>query len=219
MPRDAAANHSVRTYTLDSFEALCFDKTPSGAPYREAIKRHTVDLATAYMADHPDMLARSPVAVVGVPRGGLATAEGLREIFSLKARHPGQVVLAESRIKQQAGSLYPEGLFERSSTLVIADGIIATGKTIIDHLRQVPPAWKGVVTVFANAAARMGIENIAQQAEQMPQDVKSAFGRVFEDSECKWVDLAGKKVYFVGMDCNIPDFGDHIAPSVPAPRR
>lgn len=168
------------------------------------------------LIDTDNRLAQGTIGIVAVPRGGIPTGNGLTSAFN-KAGMGNMLKRQDSEIKANPDKLYKKGLFSSVNTLVIADGIIGTGKTICDHLKQVPKDWNGMITVFANAASKMGIESVGEYAKKhIQQKVGGVTGRVFSDDECDWVDCGGKNVYFIGynedkkIDYKLPDFGDHI---------
>ena len=218
----SASSHNTapHIYPLNSFDDLCFGRTSAGPAYGEAVRKHSVELGEAYLQDFPHAVKNDTV-IVSIPRGGVLTAQGLKEVFTQSAAPGASINLVASRIKTAGQPLLQDVKFDDTSTLVICDGVVGTGKTIVDHMKAIPASWQGVVHVFANAASAMGLQAIATHAAQMPQDVSITAGRVFADDECEWVNCGGKNVYFVGynsakgLDYKLPDFGDHI--SAPAP--
>lgn len=212
-----AKSHRNKTsvFQLASFDQLCHGNVPQGPVYHQAIVDHARELTLLHTAANQNLSSES-IAVLYVPRGGLPTGEGV--VSGLRGQCKSAFLTA-SNIKTQPAQLYPAGVFDQASTLVIADGIIGTGKTIVDHLQQIPSDWKGKVEVVSNAASALGLKTIWTYATTMPQPVTCVTGRILMDDECEWVDFPNnKKVYFVGynkarnLDYKLPDFGDHIQP-------
>lgn len=216
----APSQTAAHIYPLNSFDDLCFGNTGPGPDYGQAVRKHSAELAGAYLQDFPQLL-QGNTTIISIPRGGVLTAQGLQEVFQTSAAAPSSVNIVTSHIKTAGASLLRDVDFGDTSTLIICDGVIGTGKTIVDHMKAIPPSWQGIVHVFANAASALGLKTITQHAAQIPQDVSITAGRVFADDECEWVNCGGKNVYFVGynaakgLDYKLPDFGDHI--SAPAP--
>lgn len=160
-------------------------------------------------------ITRGNAGIVSIPRGGVPTATGLNQACNELGLPSAQHC---SQIKTAPDSLFQPDMFSHISTLIIADGVIGTGKTICNHLAQVPAEWKGRVAVFSNAASKLGLKAIRKFAvNHVAQPVVGVAGHVFQDDECEWVDCDGKEVYFIGynksrgLDFQLPDFGDHIS--------
>lgn len=160
-------------------------------------------------------ITQGSAGIVSIPRGGVPTATGLNQACNEAGLPSAQHC---SQIKTAPDALFQPDMFSHISTLIIADGVIGTGKTICNHLAQVPAEWKGRVAVFSNAASKLGLKAIRKFAvNHMPQSVVGVAGHVFQDDECEWVDCGGKEVYFIGynksrgLDFQLPDFGDHIS--------
>lgn len=207
----------TKIYPHNSFDLLCYGNTPKGSAYRQAVKTHTVFFASAHLADNPAFLPDQMISIIAIPRGGMATADGLQEAFSKMTLEPDKIRMIVSQCKTISKDLYPKEIFEKTTSLVIADGIIGTGKTVIDHLKEIPREWKGTITIFANAAAEIGIESIRLHAVSMNQFIKIIVGRLFNEKECDWIISSHKKVYSLGynkeqkVDYQLPDFGDYFS--------
>lgn len=200
--------------SLSSFDALCHGNVPAGQQYYDAVKSHSKAMGQSYLTQNADQISDNTV-ILYIPRGGEPTGKGLRDAF-LEAAQPKNIQTRVSQTKTTPNQLYPDDTFRNASTLIIADGIIGTGKTIVDHLNQIPATWNGRIEIFANAASELGLRTIGAAIASVPQPVHGVIGRIFDDNECEWVDIPGKKVYFVGynkargLDYQLPDFGDHI---------
>lgn len=215
----ALKNGKFEIVDLSSFDFLCHGKVNPGSDYSTAIIEHSQDLGSSLLETDPALLEER-TAIISIPRGGAPTAEGVHAIFNRMAARSLHVI--DSNIKTAPESLYNTNMFNSISHVLIADGIIGTGKTVVQHLEQIPADWLGRVTIFSNAASQLGVDTIMDFAHSnLAQPVKGITGRVFGDDECEWVDCAGKNVYFVGynkarsIDYQLPDFGDHITPSQP----
>lgn len=205
---------STYVHTTTSFEALCHDNVPAGDAYNDAIQTHIADVANQ-QAKHDPIVQSGNIGILSIPRGGVPTAEGLSHKFTSLAKGKSTVELAHSRIKF-SNDLFPDKFFDDKKTVIIADGVIATGGTIVKHLEQIPASYEGNVYVFANATAQMGRQAISDSAASLQRRVKLVTGRIFTQNECEWFEFPDKKVYFVGyntankLDYKLPDFGDHI---------
>lgn len=215
MTKIAKSHHNqTKLFQLPSFDQLCHDNVPQGTAYHQAIIEHSREMVLLHAAGNQDIGSEN-IAVLYVPRGGLPTGEGVLSGLQNSCKN---AFLTASNIKTQPARLFPTGLFSQATTVIITDGIIGTGKTIVDHLQQIPQDWNGKVEVVSNAASELGLKAIWAQAAIMKQPVACVTGRILADDECEWVDFPGKKVYFVGynkargLDYKLPDFGDHIQP-------
>ncbi len=203
-------------YSHPSFDLLCHGKTEKGLAFGQAVKTHTIFFTLAYFKENTTDWSKQIVSIIAIPRGGMETAFGVRDAFSTAFdSNTIQVIISQCKTKQK--DLYPKETFEKTTSLVFADGIVATGKTIIDHLDDVPLGWKGTITVFANAAAKKGVEAISSYALSMNRQVQIVVGHLFNDEECDWINVEGKDVYLVGtnkahsVDYQLPNFGDYLS--------
>lgn len=213
MMPDQTFKSPIYSYELNSFNNLCFGNMSGGASYSAAIREHTIEAANVHFEKLPQTTA-APTAIISIPRGGVPTALAMHEAFTKASTQPLQVI--HSQIKTQPDNLLANADLNDCQQLIIVDGIIGTGSTIVNHMKAIPDNWKGTVQVFANAAAALGLKKIQEHAETMDNPVHIAVGKVFPDEECEWVNCDGKQVYFVGynsakqIDYKLPDFGDHI---------
>lgn len=210
----------VSLYQLPSFTALCHDNVAAGQAYETAIHEHTSEVFASFLKEQNSSSLQN-TGILSVPRGGVPTGVGLSKCFNQASMHSHMAHLAESSIKH-SDDLYPSGFFDEKDTIIIADGIIGTGTTIIRHLEQIPEDWQGKTIVFANATSELGIENIEKAAKELGRSTQLVTGRVFNHDECQWFEFPDKKVYFVGfndargVDYKLPDFGDQIIQPAPS---
>lgn len=196
-----------------SFEALCFNTTPKGNEYAEAIKQHSLDLFQSLAPS----LQTSSLLLVDIPRGGLATGDGIAS--GMQTHFRGATFRhIQSGIKTDSQSLFGNTMFDDIDTLIVADGVVGTGGTIVRHLHQIPQTWHGHVIVFTNACSELGEQSILRAAMAITQPTTLVTGRIFAERECQWQVFGDdKQVYFVGfnkengIDYALPDFGDHIS--------
>ncbi|GEM_PF-1529232 len=196
------------------YAELLGDKTPAGQAYWDAVFDHAKQITSvAFNLAASGMPAR--IGVIDIPRGGVPAGLGVVTALADKFEHI-EITNVSSRIKTDPANLYPEDFFDDIDMLVIADGIVATGGTILRHLEQIPEEWSGAVVVLGNAMARLGIDNINSYARENDLKIRIVTGHVYPESQCAYVDVGGKQVYFVGGDDGIPDFGEKVSPPAPA---
>lgn len=197
----------------ESLQPLMNNKTPFGPLYAQAIKSHASDVAFAISP----ILKQADVhhiAVVDIPRGGLPVGQ------ALKATLPAEGF--EVAVHHSLTKLSPERLYDPSvdwgkyDCLIIADGVIGSGKTIVSHIEQAPARLKDSIIVFSNVTSELGAKVIGERAERQ---IPFVTGMVIPERDCEWVKLdQDKLVYFIGynkarnVDYNLPDFGDAIQP-------
>jgi len=211
----ARALPHMTTYIIDdpgTYAPLLHDRTPEGPAYYNAVMEHT-----AAVLAHPGLIADAPgarVAIVDVPRGGVPVGEAAAKALSAAGLN---VTHASSQEKTDRDNLFPPAIdFSQTDVLVLADGIIGAGTTIIRHLAQIPADWKGEVRIVNNAAAQLGLDNIRAFAATQGREIRVVTGRVYAEEECAVVRFGDKEVYFVGKDDGIPDFGDKVSAAAPA---
>jgi MFS transporter, FHS family, glucose/mannose:H+ symporter len=145
--------------------------------------------------------------VIVFPRGGVATGVGAKlalrgfehHFFTVKM---SKGVLHEARL--------PETI-DQKSDVVLVDGIVATGNTLISYLDRLrsQQQWRGRLFVLSNLAAEEGIEALETYAKRHGIEFQIVTGAVIPVQDCAWKELGGgKKVYFVGVKQDIGDFGD-----------
>lgn len=211
------------TFTLEvrdsSFEKLLFDTVPDGKEYEDAIIANTKIIIENTRARLD--LTRKRIALIDIPRGGIPTGTAVEE--TLRADPTNNVSRFHSYTKINKPAPMPRQIdYSKTDSVVIADGVIATGGSIVEHIDNIPQGWSGNVTVLSNAAAEIGLKRIFEAFTN--RDFASTAlvtGHVFKEHECDWVECdGGKSVYFVGynkernFDCQLPDFGDKITPAV-----
>ncbi len=196
---------------------LLFGNSEPGQPYIDAILDHTASILSVDITAYKEEYESGTVAVVSIPRGGVPVGVATKEILEwartelhLSDLNP---ILVESNEKTDKANLFPAEVdFDAANTLILADGVVGTGSTIIRHMEQIPEGWQGTVKIVNNIAAQKGIDLIAEFAAQRRQKVKFITGKIYPEEECDYVDVGeGKLVYFVGMNDDVPDFGDHVS--------
>lgn len=204
-------------------EDLLHERIKPGGEYSEAVQRHTHFLTGVFMLEASGFSDYENAAIVGIPRGGIpvamavmSTMDAIKTRLDVASLSPAMYI---SQTKSNPDNLFPTNLhFETADTLILADGIIGTGKTIVDHMEQIPADWHGHVQVISNVTAQLGVDAITKAAEGKSFQTTLVTGKVYPEDECRWVEVdGGKNVYFVGADDGIPDFGDHVTPTAKIP--
>lgn len=171
-------------YRLDSFNELCHNRTIAGEPFERAIINNTIELTTAFNQDPRNTPVTGLAAVISIPRGGVPTAKGV--VCALEDVQACSPELITSNLKTDPDHLYPADLFDNLDTLIITDGVTASGKTIISHLSQIPETWSGRLMVLSNACSRLGANAIESWAERHNKsDLDLVTSRIFENDECE----------------------------------
>jgi len=201
------------SHNPESYIPLLHDNTAAGPDYFEAVERNCKQtLFNTFVKMQQKIDLDTPVAIVDVPRGGLPLSDAAATVFSKRAFTRS----FSSQIKTDAQNLFPAELdFTQTKHLVLADGIIGTGSTIVQHLDQIPQDWDGTVYIANNALAELGLEAICNAAEDRKFKMHIMTGRIYSKAECDYITFDnGKTVYFVGMADGIPDFGDKVTDSI-----
>jgi hypothetical protein len=157
------------------------------------------------------------VRVIDIPRGGQATGDGVFAALQNKIGAP--VFHSRSVYKDQTRQpLADIDDLNECSHLVLVDGIVSTGHTMIDHIMSLPEKWPGTLIVFSNGTTHVGSHNIRTLGKDRQLNLFQICNRLFSDDECDWVkNSEAKEAYFVGynkkngIDYKIPDFGDQLS--------
>lgn len=201
------------TIEKPSLENLLNDVTPIGSAYNNAVIQHAYDLAQEILPALFDQNSVSRVAIIDIPRGGVPCAEGVRMAC---ADLGAQTLSISSQCKSDASLLYnPATDWSNIDALILTDGVIGSGETIIKHFEQLPEEHKAKTILLSNVSSELGAKNIGSALGS----ITSLFtGMVIPEADCQWMQFPEKSVYFIGyneargIDLKLPDFGDAIQP-------
>lgn len=194
-------------------DLLAVPNERGGAEFREVLRGFGKVLARELMmvAD----FGQRPT-VIAVPRGGILVGRG---VMDAAAADSSLIISNSGKHRDTQEPVLPKNLsaiLTKSTGVIIADGIIGRGNTIIEHLRAVfanmPYGWDGSIAVLSAIASAPGLQAIREEFS----DVKMSFitGRVVPENDCGFVNFGTQEdpkwVYFVGKSLNIGDFGDMV---------
>ena len=183
-------------------ERILTDK--GGEGFREDSFWHayfiTVSLKNQFKLENPSMIA--------FPRGGVATGVGARRAFKNEVFKFKMLPFSKKGLEKER----PLPELEKHTDLILIDGVIATGSTILSYLASVAkhyPDWQGRLFIVSNMAAEVGITNLKNKTQDLGLELTClATGYVVPAEECAWKEIDDKRIYFVGVSKNIGDFGD-----------
>lgn len=206
------------------------DVVKPGPAFLRAVGDHTRRTLLEAVAEQQLPQGASRIAVVDIPRGAMATS--LSTASFLAGYYAGaEVRRYASNIKDidaTAKTLLPaEMVAWNPDLIVIADGVIASGGSIIRHLEAVAETHQGApqVLVVANVLASQGQKALAESAGNygLHNRFSIVSGLTLPEDQSTWMTFeGGKQVLFVGynpdqqLDLKIPDFGDYTVPHAPA---
>jgi len=186
-------------------ERILTDK--GGEGFREDSFWHaysiTASLKTQFQLENPSMIA--------FPRGGVATGVGARRAFKNEPFKFKMLPFSQKGLEKER----PLPELAEHTDLILIDGVIATGSTLLSYLENVEkhyPNWQGRLFIVSNMAAEVGINNIKKKTKTLGLELSClATGYVVPPDECAWKKIANKRIYFVGVSKNIGDFGDMMS--------
>lgn len=189
----------------------------AGLGYVDLIKDHGKTLIAA--AQTTLDIPAGKIVIVDIPRGGVPLGD-VAEDHLKSAFANSDVLRISSNTKHSPAQLFPENFGEEKiDWLVLTDGVVGSGATIISHLEQAPLHRIGGIALISNITSEFGAKAIASYANQNGRDLEHFTGVVVGEEYCCWQEMdSGKRVYYVGynpntgLDLGVPDFGDAIQP-------
>lgn len=207
------AGTNCLTISKKSIEDLLYERVPHGPDYHAAIIAHAQDIATDLMPALTFRDQPTKIAIVEIPRGGVPCAEGVKLAFDNMGYDTD---IISSRCKSDTSALFDADMdWGQYQGVILTDGVIGSGKTIVQHLEQIPEALQEHTIVFANVTSALGARTIAESA---PAKAVLVTGLLLPEEDCQWMQFPDKSVYFIGyneergVDLKLPDFGDAIQP-------
>ncbi|MCA9837040.1 MAG: hypothetical protein KC422_08995 [Trueperaceae bacterium] len=146
--------------------------------------------------------------VISFPRGGVATGVGVKRAFKGIKHQFTTLPFGKHGLDQTL----PLVDLDEKTDLILVDGVIATGSTLIRYLqlvREKNPHWQGRLFIISNMAAEFGYETLIGFCKEYGLELCClATGYLVPPTECIWKEIGGKRIYFVGVSQSIGDFGD-----------
>ena len=194
-------------------EQLAVPSERGGAEFRKSLRVFGNILAEVLMREAN--LGQRPT-VIAVPRGGIPVGYGIK---AASAADSSLIISNSGKHRDPQEPVLPENLSKiltSSTGVIIADGIIGRGDTIIEHLRAVlanmPDGWDGSIAVLSAIASAPGLQAIRKEFGGV--EMSFITGRVVPEDDCGPVNFGTQEqpkwVYFVGKSLNIGDFGDMV---------
>jgi uracil phosphoribosyltransferase len=213
---ETAGSMTVFEMRAPSFSHIYLRNTESGQPIRDALYKHTQDVMER-CTTLDEVVKSKNVTVLDIPRGGVPSAIGavdyMQENMSLSSlKH------LSSQIKTAPNDLFPDNMnFANVDILLMVDAVVATGKTICDHLDQIPESFTGKIVLLSNATAEKGIKAFNDALHSNGLEGFHVTGGIIADKDCVLKVVDGKEVYIVGLG----DIGEAVSvdPGQPAPRQ
>ena len=176
-----------------------------GEMFRQNTFWHAYAVATALL----EQFKFNTPTLISFPRGGVATGLACQLAFREQEHHFFTFPFGETGMKE---NLAVPPSISATSDVVLVDGVIATGSTLMNYLEKIirsVKGWQGRLFVISNMAAERGINTIKTYSQTRGVPLACiATGWLIPAEECEWKVLDGKRVYFVGVKESIGDFGD-----------
>lgn len=195
---------------------LMGNNTTHGRDFADALFEHGRNLTSKAIQDI-NLPSDPEVAIVDIPRGGVPLGLAVAAEFRDQLGDKSNIRHASSQIKTTPDNLIPDSIRSQyADMLVLVDGVVGSGKTVIDHLKQIDKSQYGSVVLISSISSEYGARSVSQYARENGFNFEHITGLIVPESQCCWQNLGGKQVYFVGynpdtgLDLGIPDFGDAV---------
>ena len=181
--RQADATDGVVVVSHPLAEQLAVPNERGGAEFRKALHEFGTILADELkkVAD----FGQRPT-VIAVPRGGIPVGYGIK---AASAADSSLIISNSGKHRDPKEPVLPENLstiLTKSTGVIIADGIIGRGDTIIEHLRAVlanmPDGWDGSIAVLSAIASAPGLQAIRKEFGGV--EMSFITGRVVPEEDC-----------------------------------
>jgi len=203
---DSVGSAVVFEMKASSFSKIYLKNTESGQPIRDALYKHIQDVLELSTTVKESVSGKN-VVVFDIPRGGVPSADAAFDYFQ-NSTSAASIQHISSQLKTLPDNLFPENMnFANTDTLIIVDAVVATGKTICDHLDQVPDSFTGKVILLSNATAEKGVCAFNDSLNANGLSGFHVTGGIIADKDCIMKVIDGKQVYIVGLG----DIGDAVS--------
>lgn len=182
----------------------------TGFRYRAVAQEYAAKQMTALLVSETIQLGDS-VLLVDIPRGGLPYGAGIdKSIKNWNGSKVQHLHANSGATKAHEQDLLPNTIEDTVSDLVITDGVIGLGVSIIEIMQhfaeKISPSWSGQVVIVTGSSAIEGIDainaafNKLQQAGLLTQaKLILAAGRVLNTDEHQGVkDNGGRPTIWLG---------------------